>query len=92
MKKAGQLIVYEANKVIPTYLARHCTVDREIFASRLGGENQISCSTVVFKARHQSNFAFCTGIFRLDVPEQALGGIGSENKCTEIAPPRSTLY
>ena len=33
------------------------------------------CAPLVLKARHLNGSAFCTGFSKLEVPEQALGGM-----------------
>ena len=40
-----------------------------------GTKELFNLPPLVLKARHLSDSAFCTRFFRLEVPEQALGGI-----------------
>ena len=40
-----------------------------------GTKQLFNLTLLVLKVRHISGSAFCTGFFRLEVPEQALGGI-----------------
>ena len=41
----------------------------------MGQKKLFNLPLLVLKARHLSDSAFCTGFSRLEVPEQALGGI-----------------